>query len=333
MGIAITIALLAWTLHDVQPAEVLADIRRANLGWLLAAVIAATLLFPLRTFRWQVMLRGENDARLSWWALWHAVAIGFMANNLLPARAGEFARAYVANRQLPVRFPTAFASIAVERVLDGLVMLALLALAVAAPSFPTGASLAGFSVGRLATGLGAAFTAALVLAFFVAARPDPWLRLLRGALRITRVPKRFADRLVSIAEGLVGGLAVLRRPGRFAAVIGWSLAVWLTNGLSFWLCFRAFGIALPFEAALLLQAFIGFGVAVPSSPGFWGVFEFATKAALAVYGIDQTLAVSYAVAYHITTFAPITLLGLYSLARLDLKLGELRGAKPPTPAA
>jgi len=78
--------------------------------------------------------------------------------------------------------------------------------------------------------------------------------------------------------------------------------------------------------ALLLQGLIGFGVALPASPGFVGVFEAATRATLAIYGIDATRAVSYAVAYHVTTFFPITLLGLYSLSRLRLHLAELRAA-------
>ena len=321
MGIAITIALLAWVITSVDLRALAGHLVRANLFWLLAAVLVATALFPLRTFRWQVMLRGEGDERLPWLALWHGVAIGFMANNLLPLRAGEFARAFAANRQLPVRFPTALASIAVERLLDGLVMLALLAAAVAAPSFPGG----GFSLSRVATSLAIAFSGALVVAFFVAYRPGPWLRVLSRVLRAV-FPSRFAERLLRIAEHLIGGIAVLRRPGRFLAVVAWSFAIWLTNGLSFWLCFRAFGIALPFEAALFLQALIGFGVAIPSSPGFVGVFEAATSLALGIYGIDQTLAVSYAVAYHVTTFIPITALGLISLSRLDVRLSDLRGA-------
>src|SRR5207244_8277610 len=78
--------------------------------------------------------------------------------------------------------------------------------------------------------------------------------------------------------------------------------------------------------SLLLQGIIGFGVALPSSPGFVGVFEAATRATLAVYGIGATRAVSYAVGYHLTTFVPITLLGLYSLSRMRLHLAELRAA-------
>jgi len=299
IGLAVSAGLLAWTLHDVQPRAILAHAGRAN-PWLLVATVAlATLTFPIRTWRWQV--------------------------NLLPARAGEFARAYVAKRQLPVRFTTALASIGVERVMDGLVMVALMAVAIAVPSFPRHARIGTASVSHLATGAAMLFGTALLVALAVVHRPAPWLSFFNRVLHAV-LPTRFADRLVRFAEGLIGGLEVLRRPGRFAAVVAWSLLLWLVNAAAFAVCFRAFGMPVPAAGALLLQAIIGFGVALPSSPGFVGVFELATKYTLEVYGIAPDLAVSYALTYHLTTFLPITLLGLYSLRRVHVPLGTLQTA-------
>jgi len=325
IGLAVSAGLLAWTLHDVQPRAILAHAGRANLWLLVATVALATLTFPIRTWRWQLMLRGDDDRRLPFLPLWHATAVGFMANNLLPARAGEFARAYVAKRQLPVRFTTALASIGVERVMDGLVMVGLMAVAIAVPSFPRHARIGTASVSHLATGAAMLFGAALLVALAVVHRPSPWLSFFNRVLHAV-LPTRFADRLVRLAEGLIGGLEVLRRPGRFAAVVGWSLLLWLVNAAAFAVCFRAFGMPVPAAGALLLQAIIGFGVALPSSPGFVGVFELATKYTLEVYGIAPDLAVSYALTYHLTTFLPITLLGLYSLRRVHVPLGTLQAA-------
>ena len=107
----------------------------------------------------------------------------------------------------------------------------------------------------------------------------------------------------------------------------WSLVLWLKNAAAFAICFRAFGIDVPVEAALLLQGIIGFGVAVPSTPGYIGVFEAATLVTLQFYGVDSSLAVSYALTYHVTTFIPITLLGFWSLSRLHLRLRELSAAQ------
>jgi uncharacterized protein (TIRG00374 family) len=289
----------------------------------LLTVFLATLTFPLRTIRWRLILRDAGGQALPWLPLWHATAIGFMANNLLPARAGEVARAYVAGRQMPVRFTTALGSVGVERVFDALIMLALMAVAIAAPSFPANTVVQGRSLSGLATAAAILFGAILVLALVVVHRPAPWLALL-GRITHRLLPTRIADRLTHWAEGIVEGLSVLKSPARFAGVVAWSLVLWGTNAAAFAVCFRAFGLPVPLEAALLLQGIIGFGVAVPSTPGFVGVFEAATRITLGIYAVDASRAVSYALTYHLTTFLPITLLGLWSLSRLHLRLGELR---------
>jgi len=280
---------------------------------------------PVRSIRWRLILRDQDGRPCPWLPLWHATTIGFMANNLLPARAGEVARAYVASRQLPVRFSTALASIAVERVFDALVMLGLMAVAIAAPSFPAHAAVNGRSLSAIAASAAALFAVLLIMAFLMVHRPAPWLALLaRIARRL--LPARAAERVIHAAEGLIAGLAVLKSPGRFAGVVFWSLVLWIKNAAAFAICFRAFGLDVPLEAALLLQGIIGFGVAVPSTPSFIGVFEAATLLTLQLYGVNSSLAVSYALTYHLTTFLPITLLGLWSLSRLHIRLRDLNTA-------
>ncbi|HET7296614.1 MAG TPA: lysylphosphatidylglycerol synthase transmembrane domain-containing protein, partial [Gemmatimonadales bacterium] len=136
-----------------------------------------------------------------------------------------------------------------------------------------------------------------------------------------------------LADGLVAGLTVLKRPGRLVAMLFWSLVLWLVNAASFAVCFRAFGLPVPPEGSLLLQGILGFAVAVPASAGFFGVFEKATQLTLQIYGITPSLALAYAVAYHLTTFLPITLLGLRSLAFVHLHLRDLREAPAAEPPA
>lgn len=330
VGLLVTGLFLAWALRGVPLASIWAGIRQADPFLLIGAAALATLTFPLRTFRWRVILRDEAGRAYALGPLWRAVSIGFMANNLLPARAGEVARAYVASREMPVRFSTALASIGVERVVDALVMLALMAVAILAPSFPAHATVNGTSVGHLTAGAAAGFGAVLVLALIVVLHPAPWLRLFERAARAV-LPARIADRVSGIAEGIVAGLTVLKSPRRLAELGFWSLVVWLVNAASFALCFRAFGLAVPAEGALLLQGIIGFGVAIPSSPGFFGVFELATKVTLEFYGITGSLALAYAFAYHISGFLPIVFLGLHSLSKVHLRLSDLR--RTPEPVA
>src|SRR4029077_7297783 len=125
---------------------------------------------------------------------------------------------------------------------------------------------------RVATGAAVAFGGLLVVAFVVAGHPAPWLKLL-DPITPPLLPARIAGPVNHLAHGLIEGLGVLKSPSRFGLVLGWSLVQWLVNAASFAVCFRAFGLSVPAEGSLLLQGILGFGVAIPSSPGFAGVFE------------------------------------------------------------
>lgn len=309
-------------LHDVSLREVWHEIRSARIGWLLGAVLCATLTFPLRTIRWRYLLR-DQGAVLPFAPLWHATAIGFMANNLLPARAGEVARAYAARQLTGVRFMTAFGSIAVERVMDGLFLVGLLFVGFLAGGFTQEAVIGNVPLARLATGGATFFGAVFVAALLVVWLPGLTRRIAHAVLHAI-LPERWALRALGLVDGLLDGLTALRAPGRLAGVLVWSLVLWLTNAASFWLAFVAFGLDLSWRPALVLQGILAFGVALPSSPGFFGVFEGATRAALALYGIPASSAVSLAIGYHIAGFIPITVLGLWSLWNAGLHLSDLR---------
>ncbi len=321
-GVAVSVALLWWALRDVSLAEIWHQIRGVDPVWLTVTIVLATATFPLRTIRWRYLLRLEGEA-LPLVPLWHATAIGFMANNLLPARAGEVARAYAARRLTGVRFSTAVASIAVERVLDGIVLVALLMVATWAGGFAAGTAVGAVTIGGVVRGASILFGGLLLLALGVVHFPDLALSMVRRLTGLL-LPATWSERVVAIFAGLVQGLEALRRPTHFLVVIFWSFVVWLTAAASFWAAFNAFGVDVPWPAALMTQALVAFGVAIPSSPGFFGPFEALVRVSLGLYGIPASLAVSLAVGYHIGTFAPITLLGIWSLSRAHLHLADLR---------
>lgn len=284
----------------------------------------ATLTFPLRTVRWRLLLT-QNGAPLPVIPLWHATAIGFMANNLLPARAGELARAYAARRLVGVRFTAAFGSVAVERVLDGIVLVALLGLAIAAGGLPGDATVGGMALTDIATVALLVFGAALGMALIVVHWPGPARSLVRGTLGRV-LPARAYTSLTRMLDGLLAGLDSLKSARRFGLVTIWSLVLWVTGAASYWLSFQAFGLDVPWSGAVLLQSLVAFGVAIPSSPGFFGPFEAVTRATLALYAVPVAAAVSFAVAYHLAAFIPISLLGLWSLSRAHLHMADLRAS-------
>jgi glycosyltransferase 2 family protein len=323
VGIVVSVALLLWALRGVSPGDVLTHVRAARPIPLIIAVILGTLTFPVRWIRWRVLLGSAGASPQFARPLWHAVAVGFMANNLLPLRAGELVRSYTAARLTGIRFTTVLSSIAVERIFDGLTVVGLLTIALLSSDLPRSLSIAGVSVLQVAQGGAVVSAVAFLLAILILAAPVPAEKVIRQV-----VPAPLDDRLVNIVEGIREGLGALRTPGRLLLVTLWSLVLWLANALAFYVGFAAFDIPVSYLGALLLQGLLVLGIAIPSTPGFFGPFEAVIVAVLALYGVPNDLAFSYAIAYHITSFLPITLLGLWSLTRVP---GGLRGIRQAPP--
>lgn len=327
LGIALSAALLWYVLHG-QAADVVRVLSTSNLWLWAACTVVATAIFPLRARRWQAIL-APLAGRIPVRPLWHATAIGMMMNNVFPMRAGEFARAFAISRERrDVPFTAAFASLAVDRLFDGVIVVGLMLAATLDPRFPADAKIIGeLGAGDIATS--AAIFLAVVLGglYALVLFPDAMLRLAErtGGL----ISPKFGEKLRGLAQTFTGGLGVLRNGKLALEVTWWTLLHWLTNSAAFWLGFMALGIEAPFSTALFVQGIVALGVAIPSSPGFFGIFEAAAAVGLSLYGIDATLAVSWGIGFHILSFIPITVMGAWYFTRLNLHLSDLKQAQAP----
>lgn len=320
LGIVISIAALAWTLRDVSLHEVGEVLRHSNPVLLVLSGLVATLVFPLRALRWRVILEPVTEAPYA--PLWRSVAIGMMVNNVAPARAGELARAYAATREVrSLSFAASLASLAVDRIVDAVVVVALLALAVAVSDIPPETTINGWTVTKLVYVAGGIAVTALAGVTIVAFVPGLVTRVF-DAIFEHRAPL-VHRRGRALLDSLISGLGALRSPGRFVRIVGWATALWLVNAAAFYIGFLGVGIQVPFAAAVFVASLIAVGVAAPSSPGFVGVFEFFAKAGLALYGVPSGLAVSWGLAFHFLSFVPITLIGLVYFGRLGLHFKDL----------
>ena len=245
-----------------------------------------------------------------------------MVNNVVPARAGEVARAYALTRETSVPFATTLASLAVDRLVDSVVLLGFMGIAFFDPALRTGAAGVGGTLGAVAGGAGIFMLAMIGGVFALVFFPRPLIRLFEIFSR--RISPALEERGKDVLERFIAGLGVLRRPDRFAAILGWATAHWMVNAVGYVLAFRAFGIDAPFSAALFLMGFIALGAAVPSAPGFFGVFEYMAIQGLAIYGVPKAQATSWAIGFHILSFIPITIIGGYYFTRLGLGMAELR---------
>lgn len=321
LGILVGGGLLYYSFRGVNLREVWAAVRQADPWLYLLSAAAATGVFWIRAWRWKSMLVPVAP-RTSFHGRFAAVTIGFMANNVLPARMGEFVRAYALSRLEPVPLVASFGSLVLERLFDAMTVLLLLFVAVALPDFPAGRSggVDYLHAARVLAGVGAlAFLFVLLLVLWPR-------RIVAVTERLTAriLPKSMRRLLVDSLEAFLGGISAIRSPRLLVRISFWSLVLWIFNSLGFYIGFRAFHLNLPFTAAIFLQSIIAMAVAAPSLPGFFGIFEGAAKVVLVTWGKDPAQAVAFAAGFHIAGYVPVTILGLYYARRLGITLGEVR---------
>jgi uncharacterized protein (TIRG00374 family) len=331
LGILLSAVLLYFAFRDIEFAKVAANVRKANIGLFALSAVAATFIFPLRARRWRPIL-DPIAPNLPFGTLWRPTAIGMMINNVMPYRAGEIARAFALSRSTPtVPFPAAFASLAVDRLFDAVVLLMLMFGAMLDPAFPSGALVFGVSMTSLAV-KGIGFVVIVLCSMYaMVLYPSRMLGLYELVAR--RIAPKLESKGRTALVALIDGLSVLRTPGRFAAVFGWTLAHWMLNAFAFWLAFRAVGITAPYSAALFLQGVIAIGVAAPQAPGFFGVFELFGKEGLGLYGVSPDAAVTWAIGFHVLSYLPITFIGAWYFLRAGLSMGEIGSAETGGPAS
>lgn len=325
LGVLISVVLLFLVFRGVDFAEVVSEVRGADPLLFLLSAFLATAVFVVRAWRWGPIV--EPMARTGFDARFAAVSIGFMGNNLLPARAGEFARAYALARLERITISGSFGSLVVERLFDGLAVVGFLALAMAAPGFPDVGLVGGRDVGSVGGALFLLFVAILLVLLAMVL----WPRIAVGAAeKVARLLLPIAVRrpVIDALEAFLTGVEVLRRPALLLKVSLWTIGLWLLNAVGFWVGFMAFDIHLPFLAAIFLQSIISLAVSIPSAPGFFGLFEGAARAGLVgVWGVEATKAVGFAVGFHLAGFIPITLIGLFYVWRLGFSWGEVRDSE------
>ncbi len=322
VGVLLSVLLLAWALRDVSFHEVAERIRGASFPLLTASILVSLGGFYIRVIRWGVLL-APIAPDIPFRPRVAATFIGFAANNVLPARIGEFARALSLSRLSKVGTASAFGTLVVERVLDGLVLAGLLFISMAAPGFPADVSIAGVDVrhaGLLMALAMVAVAAALMMGVFFPAVSRRFLHLMTAVL-----PERFRQPLHELLGAFAAGLGVLRNPRLLLVSGALAIGQWLFLALSYVLAFEAFDISeVPFSGAVFLQSLISLAVAIPSSPGFFGPFEAASRIGLALWNVPEGQAISFAIGFHIAGFIPVTAIGIYYVWRLNLSWSAVR---------
>ena len=316
LGLAVSAALLVYLFSHADLRAIGARLADTHWGFLAASSALNLGSLWARSRRWGYLF--PPGARPS--GLFNAVMIGYMANNLLPLRAGEVVRAYVVTRR-GQRFWTTVTTMVVERVLDGLaigLLLASLFLLISIPRDLEWAALVFLSVDLVLLALLGVFALA----------PARCQRLVRILVSGRPALAARAERLLVTFDV---GLAGLRAPRHVLPMIGWSCAIWGALVMSIWAGFRAARLDLPVAAAWTTLGFLGLGVSLPSSPGFVGVVQAAVVTALRLFDVPYDDALSFSLLLHVSQFVPITVWGLVLLFVEQVSLAEAVRARSVPP--
>ncbi len=314
--LALTVAFCYLAVRGLNPGRSWRALRSSDYLWLAPAVAVLALAMGARALRWRSLFAPGRRPPLG--AVANAMMLGYLYNNILPARPGEVARVLVLSRRSECQ-PAEIAGTAVlERVYD--VVGILIVFFAAAPWLPHVAWLgpAAIVAGVLALAIAGA---ALILARY----GD---RALRLALRpLARLPRFGEERAERTARELGEGLSGLRDPRVALAGLCWTVAAWLLTALLAYTVTLAFHLHLPFASGVLVTVAIGLAMILPSPPAAVGVFEGAALLALNVYGLPYSTALPFALVLHLVNFVPFILVGVVLLHR-NARVGRGTPAEP-----
>ncbi|MGQ0600383.1 MAG: lysylphosphatidylglycerol synthase transmembrane domain-containing protein [Anaerolineales bacterium] len=324
VGVIISVVFLWLALNGLHLGDVWEALKTANLWWLIPGVAVYFVAVWARAWRWHYLLKPIKNIATN--AMFPVVTIGYMGNNIYPARAGEVLRAFILRRKEGVPVSASLATIVVERIFDGVVMLMFVIFNLNGLAALTNDS--GFvgsirSVALLGT---LAFAAALVVFLLAAMFPHQSLGLYHRFAE-PLLPARFRSKITGLLVSFWTGLESLRSPVSILMVFATSVVIWLLETAKYWFVIHAFDFSAytgGFFGLMLMNGIVNLATTLPSAPGYVGTFDAPGIAVLSAYGLDRTIAAAYTLTLHAALWLPITLVGAYFLAREGLRWDKVQ---------
>jgi len=322
IGLLISVVFLYFSLRVIDFAKVWITLQTAKYLWLIPGIAVYFVGVWVRAWRWHYLLRPLKKVPTH--TMFPIVTIGYMGNNIYPARAGEVLRAYVLKKREGIPISASLATIIVERIFDGVVMLAFVFL-----NLPELAKLnhdSGFVGNIQQAALWGTFAFIGALAVFLLAAMFPFVTEKVVNTLINRlVPSRFREKVQSVTSRFLSGLESLRSPKDALMVFFTSVLIWLLETGKYWFVMQAFPFNVSFFALMLMNGIVNLATTLPSAPGYIGTFDAPGIALLMAYGVPGEVAAGYTLVLHAALWLPITLLGAYYFTREGLKWGEKVG--------
>jgi glycosyltransferase 2 family protein len=325
VGVVISIFFLWISLRSLNLDDFFVTIKGANYWWILPGIAIYFVAVWARAWRWHYLLKPLKVIKTR--TMFPITCIGYMGNNIYPARAGEVLRAVVLKKKENVSISASLATIIVEKFFDAVVMLGFVFV-----NLPELAKLQGSSgfVGNIQqVAIIGTILAFIILVIFLLAAMFPGIAAKFGQWFIDRLlPKRFREKTTGIMYKFLDGLASLRSPANVLMVLVTSIVIWLLETGKYWFVMHAFSFSVSFFALMLMNGIVNLVTIIPAAPGYIGTFDASGIAVLVAYGVDQAVATGYTLVLHVALWLPITVVGAYFMTREGIKWSEaLRSEK------
>jgi len=313
VGIAVGLFFVYLSFRGVDPGGIADGLRHAKISCIPPVLGLVVLIQILRSYRWGIILKPLMAVdQLS---LFSVTSVGFLAVVAIPARIGELARPYLISTKTGVSMSSAVGTILVERVFDGLSILALFFIVVLFTPLPPWL-IRGSLLFLLIT---LVFLGIMLLLIF---RREVSLNLLAPLLR--RFPERWQLRVTNMLDSLVDGFRIIPHWRSTCYLVFLSIVIWVINAAVMYIFFFAFDLDLPPSAAFVLLVVVILGIAIPTAPGFVGNWHFFCVLGLGLFGINKVDALPYVIVLHFLTIGTIATLGLVFLPFNRFSLSDIK---------
>lgn len=312
LEVGISLIFLTMALRGIDWAALWGALLHANYLWLIPGVLITIALLFLKAWRWQLLFYPEH--RLPFNTVMTALCTGYLVSNVFPARVGEVARLVLLVSEQPVSVARTLSTIIVERLLDLLTLIMMLAVLLPFVHLPAEMARAA----QIITLAALAGSALMILFSFWKERLLRWAHLVLGHIRFLDRPQVY-----DAIGHLIDGFAALRgRPGLLLIVL--SLVGWVGVVGMAWSAGQAIPLHVPITAPAFAVVVTTLGMLLPSTPGYVGVFHGLVVLALVTpFGVTQDQAMSYALLWHTTNYLTLSLSGVVALWVHGTSLGQV----------
>ncbi len=298
--------------YDARIGVIIEQMGAIRWRWMLAAVILEICVYILEGLQWQLLLKPQG--RITWYKAMQAIYVGLFANEILPLRAGEVARAYLVSRWLKSSFVAILPSIMLQRFMDGIWLIIALGITAILVDLPK-------NLVQAADIFGVALLGATILLVFLIFRREK--KLERGSVE-TRYHWKLLQYFASVIQRIAAGIRTIGTSGSFYAAFGVAFFVLFFQVLSFWLMMLAYGITVSVWVGAAVLFIVLLGTAIPNAPANLGTFQFFAVLGLSLFEVDKTTATGFSVISFSLITALFLILGFFAVSMSGIHFKQIK---------